>query len=519
MVTLEYTKMECLICAEKKNSLVTCPKCSECCCKNCLQKYLCNSTMTPFCMHCREPLSDDFILDNTSLSWRTNHYKIYKEQILFDIERSRFPETQIYAEAYKNATDITRTVKNEISLLHPQLKTSLQLILAIQHFKQLKENSNLHFLSILETENPNFRQLTSRELDDLKKKTKSLRIRTNFRLQELYKTLNLYFPIVATYGKSIERTEKALELKKIFTKACPAEGCSAFLNQDFYCGICKTSVCKKCHEIIQENHACDENTVASIKALSSEAKSCPTCAALISKIDGCDQMWCTQCRTSFSWRTGLVETGITHNPHYYEWMRNNGGLPRTPGDNPGGCNQFPFIHEILNSKPDVVEKCKYSRFHAKSLSNTVINDEEHLKYLFLTKYHAQFQHIRAHNDTPIQRPDHFKLRVKLLIQEIDEKTFQIKIQRADKAYKKSVAKKNVYDMTYAAAGDILRNCVTSISFSETVDQITNLLLYSNSALERIEKGYSCTATKYKFFQENEEFRKHSYWYYQDIRRF
>jgi hypothetical protein len=466
-------------------------------------------------MHCREPLSDDFIIDNTSLSWRINKYKSYKEQTLYDSERSRLPETQIYAEAYKNAKTVMAPVFTEIFALKPILKLSRLLITAIDHYKIMGEGTNKYMISIIEKESPNFRS-SIQILDDLKRKQVMLRSRSKRRLYELNQTSYLYSPIIASHGKSIDRTEKNIAVKKIVTKACPATGCSAFLNEDFCCGICKSDVCKKCHEIKLEAHECNEDTVASIKAVSAEAKTCPTCATLISKIDGCDQMWCTQCKTSFSWRTGLIETGITHNPHYYEWMRNNGGLPRAPGDVPGGCHEFPLMNEIMNAKPSTQEKCKHSRFHARQLLNTVIDDEEHFSSLLLSMYHAQFQHFRAHNILPIPRPDHFEMRVKLLVQEIDDPLFKIKLQRADKAYKKCVAKKHVYDMTYAAAGDILRNCIASVTLKETLDQIVNLLEYSNSALARIEKGYSCIASKYKFYRDSEELRKHSHWY-EDIR--
>ena len=505
--------MDCFICVEKKSFLVNCAKCLNSSCKNCFQEYLLNSTLTPVCMHCREPLSDDFIIDNTSLSWRINRYKSYKEQTLYDSERSRLPETQIYAQAYKNAKTVMAPVFTEIFNLKPVLKQSRLMIAAIDYYRMMGEGTNKYYTSILEKENPNFRTLN---LDDLKRKQVMLRAKSKRRLYELNQISYLYSPIIASHGKSIDRTEKDVTHKKIVTKACPATGCSAFLNEDFSCGICKSDVCKKCHEIKIEGHECNEDTVASIKAVSAEAKTCPSCATLISKIDGCDQMWCTQCKTSFSWRTGLIETGITHNPHYYEWMRNNGGMPRAPGDNPRGCNDFPLINEILNSKPATMEKCKYSRFHAKQLLNSVIDDVEHFSYLLISKYHAQFQHFRAHNILPIQRPDHFEMRVKLLVQEIDDPLFKIKLQRADKAYKKGVAKKHVYDMTYAAAGDILRNSIASVSFEETVKQIHHLLEYSNAALARIEKGYSCIATKYKFYNHLEELRKHSYWY-EDIR--
>lgn len=43
-----------------------------------------------------------------------------------------------------------------------------------------------------------------------------------------------------------------------------------------------------------------------------------------SVVRNCDQMYCTQCNTAWSWKTGVVETGRIHNPHYYEQLRNQG---------------------------------------------------------------------------------------------------------------------------------------------------------------------------------------------------
>lgn len=510
--------MNCFICTEKKPLTVSCAKCNGTSCKSCFQEYLLNSTLTPLCMHCREPLSDDFIIDNTSVGWRSSKYKIYKEQLLYDTERARFPETQVYAEAFTNAKAIMGPVVEELDTLKPILKASRDLIMAIDYFRILGEATRPHMIAVLEKAVPDFRNMQTKGFEQLRRTHAATRSTSKKRLVELNAISNLYSPVVATYGKAIDRTEKVAAVRRVLVKACPATGCNAFLNEEFCCGICKTEVCKKCHEIITiEDHVCNEETVASIKAVNAEARPCPACATLISKIDGCDQMWCTQCKTSFSWRTGLVETGITHNPHYYEWMRRNGGMPRAPGDNPGmpGCNDFPLVNQLLTAKPETLEKCKYSRLNAKALGNSLIDDADQLNYLLLTNYHAQFQHIHAHNRAPIQRPDHFELRVKLLVKEIDDATFKTKLQREDKAYKKCLAKKHVYDMTYAAAGDILRNCIAAVSFAETLQQLENLIKYSNSALERIEKGYSCVATKYLFYLPTDENRKHSYWY--DIR--
>ena len=81
------------------------------------------------------------------------------------------------------------------------------------------------------------------------------------------------------------------------------------------------------------NTLADPDTKATAELLSKDTKPCPKCSIPIHKLEGCDQMWCTQCHTGFSWKRGTIENRI-HNPHYYEWQRqNNGGqAPRNPGD-------------------------------------------------------------------------------------------------------------------------------------------------------------------------------------------
>ena len=60
----------------------------------------------------------------------------------------------------------------------------------------------------------------------------------------------------------------------------------------------------------------------------------------------CDQMWCVDCHTAFSWTTGQLVNGVVHNPHYYEFLRKqgNGVAPRNAGDVP--CGGVPYYHTL-----------------------------------------------------------------------------------------------------------------------------------------------------------------------------
>ena len=152
-----------------------------------------------------------------------------------------------------------------------------------------------------------------------------------------------------------DSTGTARATKREFIMRCPADDCRGFLSTAYKCGTCEAWACHDCMVCIGKDneapHTCNPDTVESAKAIRAETRPCPKCGTRIFKTDGCDQMWCVMegCGTAFSWNTGHIVTGVIHNPHYYEWLRRNGGgaAPREAGDIP--CGGMPLTWQFVRA--------------------------------------------------------------------------------------------------------------------------------------------------------------------------
>lgn len=248
----------------------------------------------------------------------------------------------------------------------------------------------------------------------------------------------------------------AISERRNFIRACPQGECRGFLSTMWKCGTCATWTCPECHEVKGEfqdsPHTCDPNNVETAKLLAKDTNPYPKCATGIFKIEGCDQMWCTQCHTAFSWRTGRVETQI-HNPHFYEWQRrnNNGQAPRVPGDIPCGMELDYRLHQTINQalRRKINEGDAFGRESEETMLlyrrvERMIQSTLHLREVQLPLYRVD------------QVQDNLELRVGYLMDEITAEEFKIRIQRANKQH----AKKR-------EMGDVIRlyiQTITDIAF-------------------------------------------------------
>jgi len=174
-----------------------------------------------------------------------------------------------------------------------------------------------------------------------------------------------------------------------FICPCPSSTCRGMIKTtDKKCCICEASICSACRELLKtdQKHSCNKDTVETIRLLKQDTKACPKCAVLIHRIQGCDQMYCTECHVLFSWNNGTIDNGIIHNPHAIEWRRKNGTLERNHRDIP--CGGYVDLNRLENLLSSVFRQCggkdsvRYKFLDLYYGINRVIGEcEQHIRFI------------------------------------------------------------------------------------------------------------------------------------------
>jgi hypothetical protein len=210
-----------------------------------------------------------------------------------------------------------------------------------------------------------------------------------------------------------------------FVAACPSDTCRGFLNTAYVCGVCEGKFCSACREPkpTDAEHTCDPGLVATIKAITADSRACPSCGTAISRVSGCDQMYCTQCDTAFSYTTGKVVEGVIHNPHYFERLaklKKEGLATAAGGPGAGVCDR--------NGWPDW-----YRRVHASQAARflNAKGFERNMQGLYRIGTHIQEVVLREYptHATSVNNTD---ARIRYLLSEIDERRFRQLLQQRDR---------------------------------------------------------------------------------------
>lgn len=340
---------------------VSCAHCAFAACTRCVKTFLTSTPTDPSCMNCHRVWNREFIDTHLTRSWREGELKLHREKLLFDRERSLLPATQ------------------------PDVEIELQ------------------------------KRAYAAEIEQISVKRAALQAELAVLDDEIIR--RQYFILRGVERGTTPEAETKKERRQ-FVAACPAEDCRGFLSTAYKCGTCSTQFCSDCREPQMEGHSCDPALVETMKAIAKDSRGCPRCGMAISKVSGCDQMYCTACDTAFSWTTGKVVEGVIHNPHYYERMKAlKGAVPRAAGDLGGAaaCNGWPTYHTL----PREVQQ--------NSFLISMLQAAIHVEQVILQEMPTE---ATVTNNTDI--------RVRYLLKEYDEKKLKQTLQQRDRKRQRTI---------------------------------------------------------------------------------
>jgi len=329
-------------------------------------------------------------------------------------------------------------------------------------------------------------------------------------------------------------TERDSKTKFNYVTKCPANNCMGMLDDNMTCKLCHAVVCNKCMDIIGnegdeklKEHVCDENTLASAKMIRKETKPCPKCSARIYKIEGCDQMWCTKCNIPFSWNTGTIIKGRIHNPHYFEWLKQNNderATRRAPTEIL--CGGIPEIRQYvrkINRNPYLKSGCYSNWENNEKIKYIFGNDEEpgESYYTWFSDFWLNVFRIASHIQhsllTRLRRemqnePSFKKETVLYTLKQMDEKDYAKVITSSKVKREKTQNMLDIYEMLSAVLNECVREVFNILPEPESdnpkqidfvklnilYERVNNIIAYGNQELVKCSVVHGLTVEFIRF---------------------
>jgi hypothetical protein len=390
-----------------------CARCQSAVHLACAQEHLLNTIREAHCPNCLQPWSLEFLAQYLPATWRLHTYKDHRENILLERERALLPEAQEEAARQNHLVELTEERKEILAEIRRQTR------------------SHRHATSDLEHS-----QISAK-------------------IVELRTSHELLIPEKST----------AIIKKAAVIGPCPQSHCHGFLSSEWTCEMCHTKVCSECGEICRASHRCNVQIRDSFRLIVKDSKRCPNCGVPITKISGCDHMFCTDCKVAFSWRTMEIHKDGNSNPHYWEWRR-----------------QHP--------QPVVVTTCLPAAERLHQISQTMIEQQV---YQYGEKFMESLEHL-INFEIPRFRSEinphlFFNLRVEFLRGKITESKWKIQIQKVDKNQRRYRALVDILTLFTEGSMDILRHCFGLTEILSTRTAIEELQKLCIDELNKIEVVY------------------------------
>ena len=434
-------KHECDCCCDKFNKStrmkIECPnpECGYNACKSCARQYVLSTTELPHCMDCKVRWNQRFIVNTLNSSFVNNEYKKHRRDLLTERQMSMLPETMP----------------------------------AVAEFQRREEHEKKQ-------------SAIGEKISELKRQIEALKRE---------RTAN----DIAFYQESGNSEKKE---KQRFILPCPDEECRGYLSTAYRCELCENYACPKCLVITGKerhdpDHVCDEELVKTTELIRQTSKPCPSCGERIMKASGCDQMWCTKCQTAFSWRTGKIDTGHIHNPHFFQYQNQGRGnvAVRNPGDIIcGGLpNNWWQIRITLRNM--------FGKSHKVMLMKII--------ELFDSLAHVSRHELVRSRQQVTELNNHQGLRVDYLMKKISKEHMTKELGKRDKKREKTIEMLHLYELFVTVGSDLInhicqtveetkyeenRNTLLCEEFNKKLNEYDSFVSYINNELKHISVAYN-----------------------------
>ena len=276
--------------------------------------------------------------------------------------------------------------------------------------------------------------------------------------------------------------------RREFVHPCAQPGCRGYLSTAWKCSVCDHFTCADCNaprgrDRETDGHVCVEADRQSMQTIKADSRRCPN-GHFVYRVSGCDQMWCTLCRTAFSWKDGRRINGAhIHNPHFFEYTRDRTGtVAREPGDVP--CGGLPTHGEL-------VAACPRDRVRDTRRFDRVLR-------IFRLVVHVDQVERNQYRDHEINDATNRDLRVAYMLNELDLDALRRMLQRREKRAELRRDLFLVWDMFSNTMSDLFRQCVLdpqrmSAEEGNICDEMEALIRYANGAFAHISQRYACVA--------------------------
>jgi hypothetical protein len=326
---------ECQVCCGaitahvKISSCVNSSKCTVAACTHCWRKWFLDRPSCK-CMdkECNTEYGRLTVAVMVGKTFQAKELKEHKERLLEEREKARLPVLQ-------NGIRRTLTrhaIQSRVMDMRNSLRRMNEALLAMGNddvpTRQAAVDAASEVLRQESTAPVNLVALRAELAATLQaKKVKRRRVRSpESQATNVAAAVAAVAPLEAEQGATVE---PPLPPKRQRVLRCPTTTCKGYIcgRARPSCGLCGQRVCVRCEVMlpsdVADEHVCDPDDLATAEELARSTRSCPGCSAPVTKVDGCNHMWCPHagCGTAFDWLTmQIMRHGTVHNPMYYEFL-------------------------------------------------------------------------------------------------------------------------------------------------------------------------------------------------------